>query len=93
MNGLEFHWRFKSLIEIRPTQRKDNKLIIDFEWLDPWLLINDKSGQQSNLEPKIVTPVFVREGIEFALGHHWDVDKKTGIEKVLYRNNQFISAS
>jgi hypothetical protein len=84
----DFNWRFNSQIEVCPTSRKDNKLIVDFGWFDSFLYLNDKLAIPPEYEPQIVTPSFIRKVVEFALIHNWDITANTGVTKVIYRDNQ-----
>ena len=63
-----FTWNFPvdNAISIRPLRHKDNRLIVNFEWLDAWLHINDYTKKELNYVSKIVTPSFVKECILFA---------------------------
>lgn len=88
-----FNWRFNSLAEVCPAACNDNKLMVDIGWLDPWLYRNDPSTVPINNDPKIVTPFFVRQAIDFALSQHWDITAKTGLTKIVYRDSQFAVAS
>lgn len=88
INGNEFGWRFNTQLEVCPASCKGNKLWVDFGWFDPFLYMNDKSGTPPDYDPQVVTPSFVRKVIEFALSHNWDIMAKTGITKVMYRDNQ-----
>ena len=89
IDGKEFNWRFISQIEVCPASYKANKLIVDFGWFDSLLYMNDKLTSPPDYDPKIVTPSFIRKAIEFALRHNWDITGKTGVTKVIYRDNQF----
>jgi hypothetical protein len=84
----EFNWRFKSMIEVRPAFCEDNELFIDFEWFNHWLYVNG-TEKPADYDPEVVTPTFVREAIEFALKHHWNIEKKTGGINLLYRDKRF----
>jgi hypothetical protein len=88
IDGKEFNWRFKSMIQVCPAFCRDNKLCIDFGWFDHWLYVNGKE-KPTDYDPEVVTPAFVREAIEFALKHHWNIEKKTGGINLLYRDKQF----
>lgn len=89
VEGNEFNWRFNSHIEVCPVARKNNKLIVDFGWFDPFLYVNDRLNSPTTYTPQIVTPAFVRKAIEFALKHNWDITEKTAVTKVVYRDNVF----
>ena len=84
-----FTWRFNSQLEICPATHKDNRLIVEFGWFDLWLYLNDKLNIPPEFDPKVVTPSFVREVIEFALSHDWDITARTRVTKIIYRDNQF----
>ena len=93
IDGRQFNWRFNSQIEICPVSSKDNKLVVDFGWFDAWLFVNDESSRPPDYNPKIVTPAFAREAIEFGLSQHWDVEQKVGVTEIIYRDNQFIKGT
>ena len=84
-----FNWRFNTLLEVCPATCKDNKVIVDFGWFDPWLYVNDQSGIPPEYDPKVVTPSFVRKVVEFALIQNWDITARAGVTKVIYRDNKF----
>jgi hypothetical protein len=84
-----FSWRFSSgLIDIRPASYKGNKLLVDFGWWDPFAYFGADTVPPP-FEPKVVTPVFVKQAIEFGIASGLDNNSKTGIFNVKYSNKQF----
>ncbi|MCA5005218.1 hypothetical protein [Sphingobacterium bovistauri] len=84
-----YKWQFNSIIQICPEGLYNNKLEIDFGYYDSWLYVNDKENEPEDYEPKIVTPDFVRLGIETALQMGWNPNAKQGNFQLKYRNQQF----
>jgi len=93
IDGKEFSWRFNSLIEINPSSSKANKLLVDFGWVDPFLNVNNKSASLPENNPAIATPSLTSQAIEFALKNNWDVTKRTGVMKIVYRDSLFTLSS
>jgi hypothetical protein len=89
VEGHNFNWRFDRIIDIRPENNKDNKLIVDFGWYDVWLYVNDKENRPPDFQPETITPAFVRRAILFALNSKWDIQIKTGLMKLNYREEVF----
>jgi hypothetical protein len=84
-----YNWRFENIIQIRPSENRNNKLEIDFGWFDNWLFINDKENESENYEPKIVTPSFIKKSIENAIKLGWNIEDKNLLFKIKYRHQIF----
>lgn len=76
VNKQYFNWRFAGLIEVRPALQKNNKLVLDFGWFEEWLYVNDRENQPPAYAPRVITPAFVQQLIDFALQNGWDTGRK-----------------
>jgi len=89
VRNYKFNWKFCSGIDIRPEHNKDNRLFIDYGWYDDWLYVNDKENKPPEYKPKIVTPKFVSNSIEFALKNGWNIEMKTGKLEIKFKNGTY----
>jgi len=85
VNDIDFNWSFSGEINIRPANNRNNQLVVDFGWYDVWLFVNDPENVPPPYEPKVITPLFVRECILFAMDNKWDIEKRVDKFEVLYR--------
>lgn len=84
-----YNWRFIDIIQIKPVNQQTNTLEIDICYFDVWLYVNDKENRPEDFEPKIITPIFVKESIKNALKLGWKIDDKNKITKIKYKEGVF----
>ena len=71
----KYYWKFNERIFVYDSEHCNSLLIIDFGWYDVWDYVNNKDNVPPDFEPRIATPKFVSESIEFALDHGWEEGK------------------
>lgn len=84
-----YYWRFSNIIEIRPEQKKSNKLEVSFGYFDEWLYVNDKDNKPEDFEHKVITPNFIREIIECAIELDWNIEAENCLKKLKYEKGKF----
>lgn len=90
VNGKAFNWRFDAKIDIRPADKKNNKLLVDFGWYDVLLYPNNSTDKPEDFQPKVVTPAFVHQSILFAIENGWDTSKDSGIFALRFKDGFYF---
>lgn len=81
----KFYWKFTEKVFVFNEADKNSLLVVDFGYYDVWLYINDKENCPPDFEPKVVTPKFVSQCIQFALQAGWT----TGKMELEYKNETY----
>lgn len=71
VDGNNFHWKFAGKVFVIPDEDEKSLLTIDFGRFDVWLYVNDAENRPPEFEPRVVTPKFVAESIQYAKTIGW----------------------
>ena len=65
--GEKYAWKFNGKVFVAKERNNRSTLIIDFGWFDEWLFANDRENRPPDFYPRMATPKFVSESIQFAI--------------------------
>ncbi|MFD2564790.1 hypothetical protein [Aquimarina rubra] len=76
----KFRWEYDNNIEIRPYNRKMNKILVEFEHQCLLKLINKRLKDKKNIEISHIPPEFISKAIKKAIENNWN--SKDGIGQI-----------
>ncbi len=85
----KFNWEYDRIIEIRPSNRKMNKILVEFDKQTLLDFINNRLKDSKNLEISHIPPEFISKAIKKATENNWN--SKDSISKIIldFNSNGF----
>ncbi len=85
VEGEKYAWKFNGKVFVAKERNNRSTLIIDFGWFDGWLFANDRENRPPDFYPRVATPKFVSESIQFAIEQGWG----GGNMEIEFRNGEY----